>query len=81
MREKPSIRHTSDGWTVKIPAYGFNDPVERSFPTHKAAGEWLAKQLAVSCDSGHTERANQRADSIAAIPAWEPYHYRYPYRF
>lgn len=81
MREKPSIRHTSDGWTARIPGYGFNSPTVRSFTTHKAAADWLAGQLAVSCDSGHTERASQRADSISPIPAWEPYHYRYPYRF
>lgn len=81
MREKPSIRHSVDGWTARIPGYGFNDPTVRSFPTHKAASEWLAGQLAVGCDSGHTERASQRTDSISSIPAWEPYHYRYPYRF
>ena len=72
MREKPSIRHTPAGWTVKLPGFGFNDPVERSFPTHREAGDWLTKVTAVSCSSTQAERTSQHQDGIGSVPTWDP---------
>lgn len=80
MREKPSIRCTPAGWTVKLPGFGFNDPIERSFPTHREAGEWLTKVTAVSCSSTQAERVSQRADGIGSVAGWDPFQ-GYGYRF
>lgn len=80
MREKPSIRCTADGWTVKIPGYGFNDPTEKSFPSHKAAGEWLTDQHRLSCTAANTERTSQHQDGIGSVAAWDPFQ-GYGYRF
>lgn len=80
-RDKPSIRHTPDGWTVRIPGYGLNRDTVQSFPSHAAAGRWLTNATSTGCDGTSTERSNHRQDAIAPVPAWEPYYYRYPYRF
>ena len=80
MREKPSIRHTTDGWTVRLPAFGFNDPVVKHFSTWHAAGDWLTSQTVVSCSMTNTERTSQHADGIGSVSAWDPFQ-GYGYRF
>lgn len=45
MKDKPSIRHTGDGYTVTRPLFGYGQPERKTFPTHKEAADWLRSTI------------------------------------
>jgi hypothetical protein len=76
VKPKPRIKsNDAGGYTVTIPAFGFGQPEQRAFPTHRDAAAWLRsiQERRGSGSHSRSDRSHHLHDGISPVPVWYPY--------